>query len=144
MTPEEAREALYDAAKLRMPRFLGRLGENGEPMRVGPSEKIAELEDFLLATASWRSVLEEARLYMRQATRDLQRKWDHLIGWEENRREGEKSVASIEDAKRITDPDLYDSIQAGEALVRDLSDQIRRLEHDDEVASRAYTLITGS
>ena len=144
MTPDEVREVLYDAAKLRMPRFIGKLGDNGEAIRVGPSEKIAELEDFLLATARFRSLLEEGRLYIRQATRDLQRKWDHLAGWEEHRREGEKSVASIEDAKRITDPDLYDSIQTGEALVRDLSDQIRRLEHDDEVASRAYTLITGS
>lgn len=144
MTPDEARESLREAATLRMPRFLGRLGENNEPLRVSPSEKIAELEDFLLATARYRSFLEEARLYMKQATRDLQRKWDHLTGWEEHRREGEKSVASIEDAKRIKDPDLYDSIQSGEALVKDLSDQIRRLEHDDEVASRAYTFITGS
>ena len=144
MTPEEAKECLHEAAELRMPRFVGRLGDNGQPMRVSPTEKISELEDFLLATARYRSFLEEARLYMKQATRDLQRQWDHLSGWEEHRREGEKSVASIEDAKRLLNPDLYDSIQSGEALVKDLSDQIRRLEHDDEVASRAYTFITGS
>lgn len=143
MTPEDAREILHEAARLRMPRFIGREGENGEKVRVSPQEKIGELEDFLLATARWRSFLEEARLYMKQATRDLQRQWDHLSGWEQNRREGERSVASVEDAKRITSPDLYDSIRSGEALVKDLSDQIRRLEHDDEVASRAYTFIVG-
>lgn len=131
-----------DAARLRMPRFIGR-ERLGQRVNVGPSEKIAELEDFLLATARWRSFLEEARLYMKQATRDLQTKWAHMQGWEGNRRSGERSVASVEDAKRATDPDLYDSIEAGKALVEDLSSQIRRLEHDDEVASRAYTFITG-
>ena len=143
MTDDEARNVLYEAAKLRMPRFLGRRDEFQNAIQVTPREKIAELEDFLLATARWRSFLEEARLYMKQAHRDLQRKWDHMTGWEPHRRKGEKSVASVEDAKRAKDPDLYDSIQTADALVRDLSDQIRRLEHDDEVASRAYTLVTG-
>lgn len=128
-----------------MPRFIGRRNkENGEAVMVGHAQKIAELEDFLLATARWRSHLEEARLYMRQATRDLQTRWAHMDGWEGNRRPRERSVASVEDAKRVTDPGLYDSIQAGNALIEDLTSQIRRLEHDDEVASRAYTLITGA
>ena len=35
MTPEDAREILHEAARLRMPRFIGRENGNGENVRVG-------------------------------------------------------------------------------------------------------------
>lgn len=141
MTLEDHEEVLAEAAKLKMPTF--RYGNNGDEPAHAPREKVEALENHLLQTARWRGHLEQSRLQVSLAVRGLKRKWDHMTGWEPHRREGEKSVASVEDAKRVKDPDLYDSIQSGEALVKDLSAQIRRLEHDDEVASRAYTFITG-
>jgi hypothetical protein len=139
---EEAEGILHEAAKLKMPTFVYR-SNNGGPPVTSSREKIERLEDFLLKTARWRGHLEEQRLIVQSAVRDLQIKWDHMTGWQEHRREGEKTVASVNDAKRIADPDLHDSIKKGEFIVKRLSDQIRRLEHDDEVASRAYTFITG-
>ena len=139
MTLEEIHRTLYEAAKLKMPTFRTRNGDGPIP----PRTKIAALEDYLLQTARWRGHLEQGRLQAQDAVRELQRKWDHMAGWEDYRRKGEKSVASVEDAKRQKDPGLYDSIKSGEFLVKRLSDQIRRLEHDDDVASRVYTLITG-
>lgn len=134
MGPEKVREVLYGSAQLRMPKF------NGDTM---PRSKIERLEEYLLATARWRSYLEEGRLYMQDALRQLRSDWDHLDGWETFRRKGEKTQASVDDAKRQINPDLYDSIQEAEFLVKRCSEAIRRLEHDDEVASRAYTFITG-
>lgn len=141
MSVEDAEEVLTEAATIKMPTFV--YGDGGDLQRTSSREKIGRLEDFLLKTALWRGHLEEQRLIISQATRQLQRKWDHMTGWEQFRRNGEKSVQSVEDAKRQLDPDLYDSIQAGAALIKDISDQIRRLEHDDDVASRAYTFIVG-
>lgn len=137
MTTDEIENVLTEAAKLKMPRFGYR--DN----KTSPREKIERLEEYLLDTARWRGHLEQARLHAKDAVRELERKWDHLAGWEPNRRQGEKSVQSIEDAKKLTNPDLFDSIKTGRELVKKLGDQIRRLEHDDEVASRAYTLIVG-
>jgi hypothetical protein len=138
MTLETIRQTLYESAKLKMPTFVYN-GDGSTP----PRAKIEALEDYILKTARWRGHLEQARLYAQDATRKLQRDWAHMQGWEAHRREGERSVASVEDAKRVKDPALYDSIQEGEALVKDLSAAIRRLEHDDEVASRAYTFVVG-
>lgn len=140
MTTDQIRQTLYESAKLKMPTFVYR--DNGRPP-TSAKDKIEALEDFILQTARWRAHLEQARLYAQDAVRLLEKQWAHMQDWEVHRREGEKSVASIEDAKRQKDPDLYDSIQAGQSLVKDLSAQIRRLEHDDEVASRAYTFVTG-
>lgn len=137
MNLEQIKETLYSAAKLRMPKFSK---DDNWTSRA----KIEALEEYLLLTARWRSFLEEARLHAEHGVRELRREWDHMQGWEVFRRNGERTQASIEDAKRETKPDLYDSIQSGEWIVKRLSEQIRRLEHDDDVASRVYTLITGS
>lgn len=137
MKVKEIERTLYSAAKLRMPKF-------DKDDRWTSRAKIEALEEYLLSTARWRSFLEEARLHAEHGVRQLRREWDHLQGWEAFRRNGERTQASIEDAKREMKPDLYDSIKSGEWLVKRLSEQIRRLEHDDDVASRVYTLITGT
>src|SRR5687768_8994661 len=146
MTKEDIENILHQAATLRMPRFRGEAArdrETGDIRTFNGRQKIEELEDFLLGTARWRSFLEEARLHAFAEAKDLRRRWKHMSGWEDKRREGEKTVASVEDAKRATDPQLHDDIEEWEWLIKRLSEQIRRLEHDDEVASRAYTFITG-
>lgn len=137
MTVDEIKHVLYESAKLKMPRFTG--GDTWTSRA-----KIEALEDYLLATARWRGFLEEARLHAEYGLKELRSEWDHLSGWEVFRRNGERTQASVEDAKRQLQPGLYDSIKSGEWLVKRLSEQIRRLEHDDDVASRVYTLITGS
>lgn len=137
MTIEEIKAVLYEAAKLRMPRF-------SKDDNWTSRGKIEALEDYLMATARWRGFLEEARLHAEYGVKELRSEWDHLTGWEALRRNGERTQASVEDAKRQMRPELYDSIKSGEWLVKRLSEQIRRLEHDDDVASRVYTLITGT
>lgn len=139
VTQDDIKLVLTESAKLKMPRFTAQNG--GQPLL--PRTKIGHLEDFLLATARWRGHLEQARLHAHTELKQRRKRWDHMAGWEGNRREGERSVASVEDAKRVTDPPLYDEIQDFEWLVKRLSEQISRLQHDDDVASRAYTLLTG-
>lgn len=137
MTPEKVRDLLYTAAKLRTPNFRS---ENGSP-RTPPGQKIEKLEDHLLLVARWRGALEEGRLYMFDAVKTLEDQWDQITGWETIR--VGKTEKSIVDAKRKLKPELYDGIREGKWLIARLTEQIRRLERDEEhVVSRAYTMLT--
>lgn len=135
MEPDEIRKKLYAASKLRMPRF-----KSDTPR----TERIEQLEDYLLQTAFHRGELEEARLYAHDALGMLLDRWDDLEGWETMIGKSDPSQDAIRRAKKTLDKGLHDSLNVSKRLIGRLSDQIRRLEKDDEVASRAYTLIAGS
>lgn len=136
MTPKEVRELLYRAAKIMVPRFVGR--EETPTAR----QKIDEMEDHLFLIARWRCSLEEARLWMHDATRKLEDEWEDIEGWQ-TVAEG-KTKQDVVNAKKTLKPELYDGIREGKFLIERLSEQVRRLERDEEqTISRAYTLISG-
>lgn len=129
-----------------MPKF--KIDPNDPMGSTRPGEKIEQLESYLLEVAFARGRAEEARLYAYAAVRQLREEWDHLEGWEGDFGSPEKAAKAtqpqIKEAKRQVRPDLYDSIEKGQYLVKRLTEQIKRLEKDEDVASRAYTLISGT
>lgn len=134
MIPDEVRELLYRASKVMVPTFRGR--------EMSARQKIEELEDHLFVVARWRCQLEEARLWMQDARRKLEDEWEDIEGWQ-SAASGKTKQAMV-DAKRTIRPDLYDGIRSAKFLIERLSEQIRRLERDEEYAvSRGYTLISG-
>lgn len=137
MTIEEIRQALYDAAKLRMPRRDpdAALGYN-----------IEQIEDYLIDTAIHRGNLEEARLFAKDALDDLLTEWGTLdpAGYEPHLATGvRRTQAAVERAKALAEPGLAQGVREARRLVDRLTDQIKRLELDDRAASRRYTMMTG-
>lgn len=136
--PDECRSLLFEAARLRIPRFTA---------DDSTGFKIDRLESYLLDTAYWRGELEEARLWMHEAVKIVEDEWSAIQGWEPHLRRPSKTDLTQEEirqAKREIKPDLYASLREGHHLIRRLGDQIRRLEEDDAAVSRAYTFLTGS
>lgn len=146
MDLREIEQTAFDVATLRMPRF--KVDPNDPMASTRPGEKIEKLESYLLEVAFARGYAEEARLYAHAAVQRLQVSWDHLEGWEVSFGSPEKAARAtqpqIAEAKRQLDPELFDSIEKGKYLIKRLTEQIKRLEKDEDVASRAYTLISGS
>lgn len=158
MEVETIENILYAVAQVKIPAKL-RIGNDPDPVditagRIGaedrqplpPHEKIELLEDFLLLSAEKRQEATEARLYMQRSLKLLGDQWRDLKGWQQHMNGTPLAKATgpqIDRAKRCVNPDLADSIKHGEWLERRLTEQIKRLQHDDEVASRVYTLITG-
>lgn len=139
MDPDEIRQLLFDTAKLRMPKR-----EEGQSTR----DFLSKLEDYLIQTAVARGELEEARLYMNEALHRLEQEWRDIEGWQSVMGGNTKNATQndIMEAKRKVKPDLYDGIRDGKFLRERLTEQIKRLGKlgDDEVVSRAYTLMAGS
>jgi hypothetical protein len=137
VNPDEVRQLLYTVAKVKAPSFKGR-----DP-KPNAGQKIEELEDHLFEIARWRCELEEARLYMHDARRELEDQWDEIEGWQAVAGKV-KTKQDVVAAKKTIRPDLYDGIRMAKFLIERLSEQIRRLERDEEYAvSRGYTLISG-
>lgn len=137
MTIEQIREALYAAARLRMPRRdpEAALGWN-----------IEQIEDYLTDTAIHRGALEEARLYAKDALDALLDQWLALDpdGYTPFLPSGSRRTqAAVERAKGLAEPELAGGIREARRLVDRLTDQIKRLEIDDKAASRRYTMMTG-
>lgn len=145
MDPDRAREILFEASRLRVPK-LRQKAEGDLPPHT-QHEKVHLLECFCVDAARWRSYLEEARLWMDEAAHRVSLDWQALEGWEEHLAEGKKPKEAtkevISEAKRKKDPDLWRSVHNSKKLVSQLSDQIRRIEKDEERVSRLYTFITG-
>lgn len=139
MTLDEIRTALFEAAKLRIPRFDER---DTTGMRVD------KLESYLLTVAHTRGDLEEARLHMQQVLHGLDGLWRLVTGYDVHLPKATKAAtqAQIVEAKRLTDPDLFDQIVEAKWLIARLTEQINRLSHmgDDQIASRVYSLMAGS
>jgi hypothetical protein len=146
MDLEQIEQTAFQVATLRMPKFVYDIND---PMRsTRPGEKIERLESYILDVAYARGDAEQARLYAYAAVRRLTNEWDHLEGWEEVFGDPAKAAKAtqpqIKEAKRQIRPDLFDGIEHGLYLVKRLSEQIKRLEKDEDVASRAYTLVSNA
>lgn len=146
---QKLRDMLDRVAAVRMPTVIRRGRPNEEYEGgfepLGPSEKISQLESYLLLTAEARQLAESARIAASDSLFDLNREWDDLEGWEMylNGSTSKATGPQIEAAKRRVSPALHSKRQRLDWLVRRFSEQVRRLEQDDEVASRVYTLIVG-
>lgn len=138
---EECRATLRRVSQIKMPNL--REKEEGRP-KLSPGEKIEQLESYLLLTAEARQEAHMAKLIVQEALDVLQAQWDAIEGWEiELPSNSKRTGAEVIEAKRRTTPDLYGSIQTAKRLIDRLTEQIKRLEKDDGVSSRAYTLLTG-
>lgn len=136
MTTEEIKALLHQHATLRMPRI-----DPGD----GTSYKVERLDTFLQEAAVARGNLEEARLYADHARHKLEGQWDEIQGWEMHLGVPLKKATGpqVTAAKRKASPTLYESIREAKWLVARLGDQISRIDKDEDVASRRYTLLTG-
>lgn len=136
---DEAKRRLYAASTLRVPSF--------GPDEM-PATKIGMLEDFAIQAAIARGDLEEARLWMSDVLHGFTVRWAKLDGWEMTmpggKRRKDATRDDIAEAKRQIDPDLWENISDLKHLVAELSNQIRRLEKDEDRVSRVYSFIVGS
>jgi len=138
---EECKRLLHLHARLRMPRF--EYGVHGEETPTAASAKVEKLEEYLGDVAIARGDLEEARLWADHTRHSLEEAWEKVEGWQQqvpNKATGPQ----IMEAKRKIDPATYGALRECKWVIAKLGDQIRRLEKDEEVASRRYTLIVGS
>jgi hypothetical protein len=137
VTADDCKKDVFEAAKLLLPRF---------DEKPGVMEKVSKLEDHALLSARWRGRLEEGRLYMEEVLHRFIVQWEKLEGWEVHlrRRSKEMTKDDIIQAKRNTNPVLWENISDTKHLVAMLSAAIRRLEKDEERGSRVYTFLTGN
>lgn len=135
MTYDEVKVVVAEVAAVHLPELSD---------DIGAREKIDELEGHLLYTARARGILEEARLGLEDVYEDIDHKWKNVTGYEIYLNGKPKSNTDIDEAKRQAEPDLFVERRLCMKLLRQVGNQIRRLEKDDAVASRAYTMLTGS
>ncbi len=134
MNIPDIQEFLKLASALRMPKL--------DP-NSNASERISKLEEYLFTVAYHRGDLEEAVGWVLEAKHEARRTLDGLVGWEVHLR-GERTQENVLVAKAKVSPDAVAIIRDGDYYLERLKRQVRRLEHDHEALSRAYTLITGS
>jgi hypothetical protein len=132
---KEIQQSIHDVARLRMPQLSD---------DMSPRVKIEALESYLLETAIARGVLEEGRLTLEDAYEEIDEKWLNLAGWEVHLRGKPKSQVEIDEAKREVEPDLFYSRRRCRKLLRQVGNQVRRMERDDAACSRIYTMLTGT
>lgn len=138
MTLDEIRTVLHSAAKVAMPRFTEDMSGR---------ERVEALEDYLNLTAVTRAELDHARLYAHGALKDLGDEWDAIQGWGMHLSgNGRHTQADVTAAKAEIRPDLHSAMKEAKWLVDRITEQIDRLSHmgDDQVASRIYSLISGT
>lgn len=144
------REVLDKVAGIKIPSAI-RVGKPSqvkpdENVQLPPQEKISQLESYLLLTAEARQLALASRLAASDALHAERRYFAESEGWQ-NYMEGRRkdwTQPQVAVARRRMDPERYAKMERLEWLVREFDIQIRRLEADDAVASRAYTMITGS
>lgn len=135
MNLEQIREVVDRALPLRFPKVDELRG----------AEKVAALEDHMLASALISGDLVEARHWLRRLQETLRDEWAHLEGWEValKRPRDRATKAEIEEAKVKVSPALYAAGREARQLLDSVDDQITRFEREERVASRAYTMMSG-
>lgn len=98
---------------------------------------MTQLEDHIWNLAVVRGELAELRLNANTELKLAQDQWDKV----EVATTGKTTVA---DARRRLKPDIAEKLGNAKWLAQRCSEEIARLDHDQEAASRLYTLITGS
>lgn len=138
MTLADIEAALARALPFRVPRF--------EP-GLGARQKVSQLEDFMLSSALVNGDLVEARHFLRLLEQDLSDRWDQVQGWEvvaPPKARAKLTVADIDRAKHAVEPTLWDARRKAQTLRLSVDDQITRMEADQRVASRAYSMLSGT
>lgn len=135
MTYEEVQEVIAEVSKVHLP---------ATPEDMSAKVKIEVLENHLLYTARGRGILEEARLGLEDVYEGVDDQWRNTTGYEMYLNGKAKSQTDIDEAKRQVNPALFEERRLCIKLLRQVGNQIRRLEKDDAVASRSYTMLTGS
>lgn len=129
--------ALQAALVLRTPTFQP--GARGR-------EKINALEDYMLASASINGDLVEARHWLREIEQKLRDDWDHMQGWEVALTvpASRATKPQIQHAKITVSPQMFEAGRKATRLRESVVDQIARLEREERVMSRVYTMISGA
>lgn len=136
MNVDDITAYLNDASQLRIPKF--------DP-EESPGLKIAALEDYMLKVSYHRGDLEQAIGWVLEAKHDARRMLDDVQGWEVHVPRGsQRTQEQVLDAKRKIAPQAFNILRDADYFLKRLERQVRRLEHDNDAVSRAYTLITGS
>ncbi len=130
----DIQEFLTTAQRLRMPKL--------DPTS-NPGHRITALEDYLYKVAYSRGDLEEAIGWVLEAKHEAKRTLDNVQGWEQMVR-GATTQENVLAAKGRISPEAVAVVRDADHYLKRLDRQVRRLEHDHEALSRAYTLITGS
>lgn len=125
-------DSVAAASKLRVPVF-----QRG----TAPRQRVDALEEFLLLSAFHQGNMSEERLGLFDELRDLEDEWEVVADWEEHR--VGTTIASIDEAKKVVRPRLWQEIRLKRWQVKRLTEEIDRLERDATKVSRAYTLISG-
>lgn len=138
MTIEEIEAVVQRAVAMRPPR-----PREDYP----PSQKIADMEDYLLESAFVHAELEEALHDLSALVKHFQGVIDRITGWEvalPNGKRGDRVTQADENrAKRQIDPTSFDAGGRARELRDTVYRQTARFEYEAKVISRAYTLITG-
>lgn len=134
LTIEDCKRLLHQHAELRMPVF---------DAEDSAGFKVEKIENYMGDLAVARGDLEEARLWADHSRHTLEETWEAVEGWQQQvpaKATGPQIVA----AKRKIDPVTYAALRECKFVISKLGDQIKRLEKDEENASRRYTLIVGA
>jgi hypothetical protein len=102
------------------------------------SDRIAEIESYLLLAAFNQGQLAEERLRVHQELREMEYEWATLEGWEALRGRA-RTNASIDDAKRQLQPDLWKRIESARWLIKRVTEEYDRLDSDGDRCSRLLT-----
>lgn len=105
------------------------------------SERVNQLEDYMLLSAYWLGECHSERLESYQELGRLEEQWGEVTTWDLGSR---VTQAQVEEAKRNVDPECWTSMKRARWRVDRLSEEIERLDRDATKVSRAYTLITGT
>lgn len=132
MNVEEIRECLYAALPLRIPMY--------DPHEPLPG-KIHLLEEYMRQTAYRRAELEEALHWAWEAKKTLDEMWTGVHGWEPMAGKS-PTQPQIDSAKRVINPDIWSGLVEVRGLMNSLERQIKRLDRDGEVSSRAFSMLT--
>lgn len=128
--------ALQTALVLRTPTF---------PPGARGREKINALEDYMLASASINGDLVEARHWLREIEQKLRDDWESLDGWQValTGLVSKATKPQIQRAKITVAPQTFEAGRKATRLRESVVDQIARLEREERVMSRVYTMISG-
>lgn len=138
MNLAEIEDVLNRALPMRVP--------GGPTLGTSARERIAALEDYLLASAHINGELVEARHWLRELESTLTDQWEHLEGWEVGLRRprAKATKQDIQEAKVRSSPGIFEAGRKARRLRESVVDQIARFEREATIVSRAYTIITGS
>jgi hypothetical protein len=137
VTLEDIRAVLDEALALRFPVTADTRGR----------ARVELLEDHMLASAVVNGKLVEARHWLRMLRASLADSWEKLAGWEiamAGKPRARWTAADIQRAKIKVAPAQYDAGREAKRLAESIDDQIARLERDERICSRAYSMLSGS